>query len=92
MRATDALTTVSLTQPLTVDTQAPQLRVLSLARMRFALDEPSIVTLLVNGLRIVKVEPSGVFHVPFAGHPRILRATAWDAAGNPSPTVQARAP
>jgi hypothetical protein len=82
--ATDALTTVQEGGRITVDTVAPKLALVSLAKLNFRVSERSVVTLTVNGKRIVKIEKRGAFHVPFRGAPRTLRAVAEDAAGNRS--------
>ena len=65
--ATDALATVQEGGRVTVDTVAPKLTLLSAARLNFRVSERSVVTLLVNGKRIVKIEKRGAFHVPFRG-------------------------
>ena len=55
----------------------------------FRVSERSVVTLIVNGKRIVKIEKPGAFHVPFRGTVRTLRAVAADAAGNQSAPITA---
>jgi hypothetical protein len=58
--------------------------------LRFSLDEPATVTVLVNGTtRVVIAEPKGVFTVPFQGSVASLSAQAQDAAGNLSAVVNA---
>ena len=76
------------TAPFRVDTTAPRLRALSLARLRFTLSEPARVTLTINGRRIVLQAKRGTFHVPFRGTPRRVTAVALDAAGNRSATLR----
>jgi hypothetical protein len=85
--ATDALATVQEGGRVNVDTTAPTLALLSAARLNFRVSERSVVTLLVNGSRIVKIEKRGAFHVPFRGTVRSLRAVAEDVAGNRSALV-----
>jgi hypothetical protein len=56
--------------------------------LRFSLDEAATVTVLVNqSTRIVKLEPKGVFTIPFAGTVLQVSAEAEDAAGNVSTPV-----
>jgi flagellar hook assembly protein FlgD len=89
LTVTDAQGVVSQSLPLAVDTVPPQLQLLDPARLRFSLSEPATVTLLVNGAREVKIEPAGTWAVPLpkAGV-QTVSASAADAAGNVSPTVQ----
>ena len=84
LKVTDALGPVTQTVPVRVDTTAPRLRALSLARLRFVLNEPARVTFTINGRRVVRQSKAGIFHVVFAGTPRRLTAVALDAAGNRS--------
>jgi hypothetical protein len=88
LTVTDALGTASQRAALTIDTTPPTLRLLSLRQLRFRLSERAVVTLLVNGARIRKLEPRGVFHVPFKGVPRTLTAVAEDRAGNRGAPLQ----
>jgi hypothetical protein len=56
--------------------------------LRFSLDEAATVTVLVNqSTRIVKLEPKGVFTIPFTGTVLQVSAEAEDAAGNVSTPV-----
>ena len=88
LTVTDQLGAVTQTAPFRVDTTAPRLRALSLARLRFTLSEPARVTLTINGRRIVLQAKRGTFHVPFGGTPRRVTAVALDAAGNRSATLR----
>ena len=88
LKVTDALGPVTQTVPVRVDTTAPRLRALSLARLQFTLNEPARVTFSINGRRIVRQSKRGTFHVPFAGTPRRVTAVALDAAGNRSRTLR----
>jgi hypothetical protein len=88
LTVTDALGTASQRAALTIDTTPPTLRLLSLRQLRFRLSERAVVTLLVNGARIRKLEPRGVFHVPFKGVPHTLTAVAEDRAGNRGALLQ----
>jgi hypothetical protein len=88
LTVTEPFGDVALTAPLVVDTTPPLLELLDPARLRFRLSEPATVTLVVNGSRIVKAEPAGVFNVPPGVAPvQSLSAIATDAGGNVSATV-----
>ncbi|MDQ5819829.1 MAG: hypothetical protein M3540_00100, partial [Actinomycetota bacterium] len=84
LTVTDQLGPVKQTVPVRLDTVAPRLRALSLARLRFTLTEPARVAFTINGRRIVKLAKRGTFSVPFAGAPRRVVAVATDDAGNRS--------
>src|SRR5205814_1662114 len=88
LTVTDQLGAVMQTAPFRIDTAAPRLRALSLARLRFTLSEPARVTATINGRRIVLQAKRGTFHIPFGGTPRRVTAVAMDAAGNRSPTLR----
>jgi hypothetical protein len=58
------------------------------ATLKFTLDEPAAVTLLVNQkTRIVLGEQKGTFRIPYAGAVDQLSAQAQDLAGNFSPMI-----
>ncbi len=86
--ATGPLGNVTVSIPVAVDSTAPTLTLLDPQRLRFTLSEPATLTLLVNGVPEVKVEPAGTFAVP---PPRAgvqtVSAQAQDAAGNLSVAV-----
>ncbi len=87
---TDALGEVQIPLPVTIDTRPPTLSLIDAHALRFSLDEPATLTLLVNGAtRIVIAEPKGVFTVPFQGSVVTLSAQAQDAGGNLSAVVSA---
>ncbi|MDX6509168.1 MAG: hypothetical protein QOG81_920, partial [Gaiellaceae bacterium] len=88
LTVTDQFGPVTQTAPFRIDTTAPRLRALSLARLRFTVNEPARVTLTINGRRTVAQAKGGTFHVPFAGTPRRVTAVALDAAGNRSATLR----
>jgi hypothetical protein len=85
----DQLGEVQLTRPIAVDDRAPTLTLVDKATLRFTLDEPATVTVLVNQrTRIVLGEPKGTFRMPFAGGAVAqLSAEAQDLAGNLSPVI-----
>ncbi len=87
---TDQLGDVQLMLPITIDTSPPVLKILDPHTLRFSLDEPATVTVLVNQrTRIVRAEPKGAFTIPFQGGVFELSAEAQDAAGNLSAVVTA---
>jgi flagellar hook assembly protein FlgD len=85
---TDQLGDVQLPLPLAIDTVAPVLTLLDLRTLKFNLDEPATVTLLVNQTtRIVQAGPKGTFTVTFSGAVVQVTGQAQDAAGNLSAAV-----
>jgi hypothetical protein len=82
--ATDALATVIQKVPLTVDTTAPVVTLVSFSKLRFRITEAANVIVIVNGKRIPLAVSAGAFHVPFKGRPRTLIVIASDAAANRS--------
>ncbi|NUR75817.1 MAG: hypothetical protein HOQ28_05965 [Thermoleophilia bacterium] len=87
---TDQLGDVQLSRPITIDNTPPKLTLVDKSTLRFTLDEPATVTVLLNQkTRIVVGEPKGSFRIPFAGTVAQLSAEAQDLAGNLSPVVGA---
>jgi hypothetical protein len=85
---TDALGDVQLSLPLTIDTIPPVLTLLDARTLKFSLNEPASVTVVVNGkTRLVKSAPRGTFTVGYTGTVTGLTAQAQDAGGNLSPAV-----
>jgi hypothetical protein len=85
---TDQLGDVQLAVPITIDNTAPRLALLDKATLKFTLDEPATVTLLVNQkTKIVLGEPKGTFRIPYQGAIYQVSAQAEDLAGNLSPTL-----
>jgi hypothetical protein len=85
---TDQLGDVQLAVPITIDDTPPKLTLADKATLKFTLDEPATVTLLVNQkTRIVLGEPKGTFRIPFEGTVAQVSAEAQDLAGNLSPVV-----
>ena len=82
---TDAVGSVSQRVPFALDTRAPTLRLVSLQPLVFDVSEAADVVLTVNRLRrvVTRAKP-GRFAVGLRFRPRVVRATAWDAAGNRS--------
>jgi hypothetical protein len=80
---TDQLGDVQLAVPVTIDNTPPKLTLVDKATLKFTLDEPATVTLLVNQkTRIVLGEQKGTFRIPYSGAVAQLSAQAQDLAGN----------
>jgi hypothetical protein len=85
---TDQLGDVQLAVPITIDNTPPKLALVDKATLKFTLDEPAMVTLLVNQkTRIVLGEPKGTFRIPYQGAVYKVSAEAQDLAGNFSPVL-----
>jgi hypothetical protein len=86
---TDQLGAVPHAVPITIDNTPPKLTLVDKAALRFTLDEPATVTLLVNQTtKIVLGEPKGTFRIPYQGVAVAqLSAQAQDLAGNSSPVI-----
>ena len=87
LTATNELGTVTHTTAFRIDTVAPRLRALSFRRLRFSVDEPATVHLVLNGRRVNKVVRAGVFSFR-AARVRSVRIDAQDPAGNVSRTLK----
>jgi hypothetical protein len=86
----DQLGDVQLSLPLTIDTTAPVLSIVDARTLKFRLDEPATVTILVNQKkRIVRGEGRGTFTIAVQGAVYQLSAEAQDLAGNISEVVTA---
>jgi hypothetical protein len=79
---------VQLAVPVTIDNTAPKLPLVDKATLRFSLDEPATVTVLVNQkTRIVLGEPKGTFRIPYQGAVYQVSGVAQDLAGNVSEVI-----
>jgi hypothetical protein len=86
----DQLGDIQLSLPLTIDTTAPALTIVDPRTLKFTLDEPATVTILVNRKkRIVRGEEKGTFTIAVQGAVYQLSAEAQDLAGNISAVVTA---
>ena len=87
---TDQLGDIQLSLPLTIDTTAPVLSIVDARTLKFTLDEPATVTLIINQKkRIVRGEGQGTFTIAVQGAVHQLSAEAQDLAGNISEVVTA---
>jgi hypothetical protein len=86
---TDQLGDVQHAVPITIDNTPPKLTLVDKATLKFTLDEPATVTLLVNqATKIVLGEPKGTFRIPYQGAAVAqLSVQAQDLAGNSSPVI-----
>src|SRR4051794_10461475 len=73
--------TATRTQLFRIDRTRPTLRARSFGALRFWVSEPAMVTLLVNGSRVVRSVRAGTFSYRH-GRVRSVRIVARDAAGN----------
>gem|GEM_PF-3747332 len=88
LTVSDQLGDVQLSLPLTIDTTAPVLSIVDAHALKFTLDEPATVTILVNQKqRIVRGEGKGTFTIAVQGVVYQLSAEAQDLAGNISEVV-----
>jgi hypothetical protein len=87
LTATNELGTVAHTTAFRIDTRPPVLRALSFRRLRFSVDEPATVHLVLNGRRINRVVRAGVFSFAVT-RVRTVRIDAQDAAGNVSRSLK----
>jgi hypothetical protein len=86
---TDQLGDVQLAVPITIDNTPPKLTLVDKATLKFTLDEPATVTVLVNQkTRIVLGEQQGTFRIPYQGGGIAqVSAEAQDLAGNISTVI-----
>ena len=75
---------VTQSVPLTIDTTAPTLSLVSYAPLRLKTNEQVSVSGTVNGKRIATSAKPGIFRIVFTGTVRTLRIVVRDAAGNAS--------
>ena len=94
IEAIDAFATTTVAVPFSADTRAPKVRILQRSPLRLWLSEPATVTLRFGTRRLVyEALAAGEAKVPKAPKLGIVRAVAWDAAGNrskPPPVTLAR--
>jgi hypothetical protein len=85
---TDQLGDVPIAVPVTVDNTPPKLTLVDKATLKFTLNEPATVTVLVNQTtQVVFGEQKGTFRLPFEGTVSQISAQAQDLAGNLSPLI-----
>jgi hypothetical protein len=91
VEATDSVATATIAVPFSSDTRQPQVRIVQRYPLRLWLSEPAKVTLRFGSRRLVyDALASGEARVPKTPRLGIVRAVAWDAAGNTSKPVSRR--
>jgi hypothetical protein len=85
IEATDAVTTSSVAVPFAADTRQPRVKILQRFPLRVWVSEPARLTLRFGARSLVhEAVAAGEARVPNAPRLGIVRAVAWDAAGNTS--------
>ncbi|MBA3475634.1 MAG: N-acetylmuramoyl-L-alanine amidase [Actinobacteria bacterium] len=85
IEATDAVTTARVTVPFAADTRQPRIRIVQRFPLKLWVSEPARVTLRFGKRRLVhEAQLAGETPVPNAPRLGIVRAVAWDPAGNTS--------
>jgi hypothetical protein len=91
VEAIDAFATTTVAVPFSADTRAPRVRILQRSPLKLWLSEPATVTLRFGTRRLVysalAVGEARVLKAPKLG---LVRAVAWDAAGNKSKPASRR--
>jgi hypothetical protein len=91
VEATDAIATSTMSVAFTSDTRPPRVKILQRAPLKLWLSEPAVVTLRFGARSLVhKTLAAGDARVPNAPKLGIVRAVAWDAAGNKSTPASRR--
>ena len=85
VEATDAFTTSTVAVPFTADTRQPMIKIVQRSPLRVWVSEPARLTLRFGTRSLVyEALAAGEARVPNAPRLGIVRAVAWDAAGNTS--------
>ena len=91
VEAIDAFATTTVAVPFSADTRAPRVRILQRSPLRLWVSEPATVTMRFGTRRLVyqalAVGEARVLKAPKLG---LVRAVAWDAAGNKSKPASRR--
>ena len=83
--ATDPIATSTVSVPFTSDTREPKVRIVTRSPLQLWVSEPSRLTLRFGTRSLVQEAlVAGTLSVPNAPRLGIVRAVAWDAAGNSS--------
>jgi hypothetical protein len=91
VEATDAVATATVALPFSADTRQPRVRILQRYPLRLWLSEPAQVTLRFGARGLVyDAKAAGEVRVPKTPRLGIVRAVAWDAAGNKSKPASRR--
>ncbi|HUQ22538.1 MAG TPA: N-acetylmuramoyl-L-alanine amidase [Gaiellaceae bacterium] len=85
VEATDAFATSAVAVPFAADTRQPKVRIVQRYPLRVWVSEPARLTLRFGSRSLLRELPTaGEAPVPNAPKLGVVRAVAWDAAGNPS--------
>ena len=85
VEATDAFATSTVAVPFTADTRQPRIKIVQRSPLRVWVSEPARLTLRFGTRSLVyEALAAGEARVPNAPRLGIVRAVAWDAAGNSS--------
>jgi N-acetylmuramoyl-L-alanine amidase-like protein len=85
VEATDSVATTAIVVPFTSDTRQPKVRILTRSPLKLWVSEPAAVTLRFGTRKLVyDARVAGETLVPNAPRLGLVRAVAWDAAGNTS--------
>jgi hypothetical protein len=85
VEATDSIATSRVALPFAADTRQPQLRIVQRSPLSIWVSEPAEVTLRFGARRLVyDATVAGTTRIPNAPRLGIVRAVAWDPAGNKS--------
>jgi hypothetical protein len=91
VEATDAVATSTLSVPFTSDTRPPKVKILQRSPLKLWLSEPAVVTMRFGARSLTyEAAAAGEARVPNAPKLGIVRAVAWDAAGNKSTPASRR--
>jgi len=91
VEATDAVATTAVAVPFTADTREPRIRIVQRFPLRLWVSEPARLTLRFGTRNLVhEALKPGDARVPNAPRLGIVRAVAWDAAGNTSAPASKR--
>jgi hypothetical protein len=85
VEATDAIATATVSLPFAADTRQPKLRIVQRSPLRIWVSEPARLTLRFGTRSLVHEAPvAGTARISNAPQLGIVRAVAWDPAGNKS--------
>ena len=85
VEATDAVATATIAVPFSADTRQPKVRILNRNPLKLWVSEPAAVTLRFGARKLVyEALATGEALVPNAPRLGLVRAVAWDPAGNKS--------
>ena len=91
VEATDPIATSSVSLPFAADTRQPRLRIVQRSPLRIWVSEPARLTLRFGTRSLVHEAPvAGIARIATAPRLGLVRAVAWDPAGNKSIPVSKR--